>query len=108
MDRTHRELTDDEIQRIAGTYHAWRGDEGAREYADVPGFCKAASLQDIRGHGQVLTPGRYVGAAEADDEEEPFEQKLARLSATLREQMAEGRRLDALIEANLRELGFSE
>ena len=108
VDRTHRELTEDDIARIAGTYHAWRGDEGAYEYADVHGFCKAASLEDIRGHGHVLTPGRYVGAADVQEDDEPFEHKMARLSATLREQMAEGRRLDALIDANLRELGFSE
>ena len=106
VDRTHRELSDEEIARIAGTYHAWRGDAGAGEYADVPGFCKSATTEEVRGHGHVLTPGRYVGAAEADEDGEPFEEKMARLSATLREQMAEGRRLDALIEANLRELGF--
>ena len=62
VDRTHRELTDEDIARIAGTYHAWRGDKGAGEYADVPGFCKAATLDEIRKHGHVLTPGRYVGA----------------------------------------------
>jgi type I restriction enzyme M protein len=105
VDRTHRELTDEEIARIAGTYHAWRGDPDAPDYADEPGFCRSATLDEIRGHGHVLTPGRYVGAAEADDDE-PFEEKMARLSAKLREQMADGRRLDAQIEANLRELGF--
>ena len=62
IDRVHRELTDEDIAKIAGTYHAWRGDKGAGKYADVPGFCKAAKLDDIRKHGHVLTPGRYVGA----------------------------------------------
>jgi len=106
VDRTHRELLDDEIARIAGTYHAWRGDPGAAEYADEPGFCKSATIEEIRGHGHVLTPGRYVGAADAEEDDEPFEEKMRRLAATLREQVAEGQRLDALIEANLRELGF--
>ena len=79
VDRIHRELTDEEIARIAGTYHAWRGDAGAGEYADEPGFCKSATLDEIRGHGHVLTPGRYVGAAEAEEDDEPFEEKMRRL-----------------------------
>ena len=106
VDRTHRELSAEEIARISGVYHAWRGDPGAAEYADEPGFCRSATLDEIRGHGHVLTPGRYVGAADAEDDDEPFEDKLRRLGATLRDQVAEGQRLDALIEANLRELGF--
>ena len=106
MDRTHRELSDEEIARVADTYHAWRGDEGAASTRTRPGFCKSATLDEIRGHGHVLTPGRYVGAADAEDDDEPFEEKMRRLTATLREQVAEGQRLDALIEANLRELGF--
>jgi type I restriction enzyme M protein len=106
VDRTRRELTDDEIKRIADTYHAWRGEEGAGEYADVPSFCKSATLDDIRKHGHVLTPGRYVGAADVEDEGEPFEEKMARLSKLWREQRAEAERLDAAIAANLKELGY--
>ena len=106
VDRTRRELTDAEIQKIADTYHAWRGEKNAGEYADVAGFCKSATLEDIRKHDHVLTPGRYVGAAEQEDDGEPFEEKMRRLSALWREQRAEGARLDALIEANLKELGF--
>jgi type I restriction enzyme M protein len=106
VDRTHRELTDDEIARIAGNYHAWRGDPDAADYTDEPGFCRSATLDEIRGHGHVLTPGRYVGAADAEDDDEPFEDKMNRLAATLREQVAESRQLDALIEVHLRELGF--
>ena len=79
-DRTHRELTEDDIARIAGTYHAWRGEEGAGEYANVPGFCKSASLEEVRKHGHVLTPGRYVGAAPQEDDGEPFGEKMARLT----------------------------
>ena len=106
VDRVHRELTDDDIAQIAGTYHAWRGDKDAGEYADVPGFCKAATLDDIRKHGHVLTPGRYVGAEAAEDDGEPFEEKMKRLAATLREQQAEAAKLDAAIAANLKELGY--
>jgi type I restriction enzyme M protein len=105
-DRTHRELTDADIARVAGTYHAWRGDPDAAEYADVPGFCKAARLDEIRGHGHVLTPGRYVGAEAAEEDAEPFDDKMRRLVATLAEQQAEGARLDALIRENLAGLGY--
>ena len=105
VDRTHRELTDAEVARIAGTYHAWRGDPDAGEYVDVPGFYKAAKLDEIRGHGHVLTPGRYVSAEAAQEDAEPFDDKMRRLVATLREQQAEAARLDKLINANLREFG---
>jgi type I restriction enzyme M protein len=106
VDRTRRELTDEEIQKIARTYHAWRGEPDAGDYADVAGFCKSATLDDIRKHGHVLTPGRYVGAAEVEDDGEPFEEKMARLAAQWRQQRAEAVRLDAAIEANLRGLGY--
>ena len=86
VDRVHRELTDEDIAKIAGTYHAWRGDKGAGKYADVAGFCKSATLDDIRKHGHVLTPGRYVGAEAVEDDGEPFDEKMKRLAATLREQ----------------------
>lgn len=108
VDRTRRELTDEEVQKIADIYHAWRGENGAGEYADVAGFCKSASLEDIRKHGHVLTPGRYVGAMEQEDDGEPFEEKMRRLSAQWREQRAEAARLDTEIEANLKELGYGE
>ena len=106
VDRTHRELTDKDITRIADTYHAWRGEEGAGEYADVPGFCKSAPLEEVRKHGHVLTPGRYVGAAPQEDDGEPFETKMTLLVAQLRKQQAEGARLDAAISENLKTLGF--
>jgi len=106
MDRTHRELTDEDIARIAGTYHAWRGKQNAGEYADVPGFCKSATLEEIRKHGHVLTPGRYVGAEAQEDDGEPFEEKMRRLSAALHKQMTDARKLDDAIEATLKELGY--
>ena len=106
MDRTHREFTDDDLAKIACTYHAWRGDKGAGKYKDVPGFCKAAKLDDIRKHGHVLTPGRYVGTEEVEDDGELFEEKMKRLSTTLREQQAKAAKLDAAIVANLKELGY--
>jgi type I restriction enzyme M protein len=108
VDRVHRELTDEDIRKIADTYHAWRGDPDAGEYQDIPGFCKSATLEEIRQHGYVLTPGRYVGAAEQEQEDEPFDQKMRRLVAQLREQQAEAAKLDAAIAANLKELGFWE
>ena len=88
VDRTRRELHDDDVARIAATYHAWRGETDAGPYADIPGFCKAASLDDVRKHGHVLTPGRYVGAAAQEEDGEPFEQKMQRLAAQWREQQA--------------------
>jgi len=106
VDRVHRELADKEIAKIAGTYHAWRGDKGAGDYADLRGFCKAATLDDMRKHGHVLAPGRYVGAEEVEDDGEPFDEKMKRLTATLREQQQEAAKLDAAIAANLKELGY--
>ena len=105
VDRTHRELTEEEIRKIADTYHNWRGD-GPGEYQDVPGFCKAATLEEIRRHGYVLTPGRYVGVPPSEEDDEPFEEKMARLVAELREQMAEAEKLDKAIWRNLEELGY--
>ena len=108
IDRTRRDLSPEDIARVANTYHAWRGKEGLDEYVDVPGFCKSASLEEVRKHGHVLTPGRYVGAEPQPDDGEPFEEKMARLAAQWREQQAEAKRLDAAIEANLQRLGFGE
>lgn len=122
IDRVHRELTDGDIAKIVGTYHAWRGDgragplghpkssgKAARPavapYQDVAGFCKSAKLEEVRAHGHVLTPGRYVGAEEAEDDGEPFDQKMKRLTATLEEQFAESARLEKAIRQNLKGLG---
>ena len=108
VDRTHRELTDEDIARIANTYHAWRGEAAAGDYADEPGFCRSAPLEEVRKHGHVLTPGRYVGAAPQEEDDEPFEDKMKRLVAQLRGQQDKAAELDAAIKANLAALGFGE
>ncbi len=130
IDRVHRELTEADLEKITSTYHAWRGghvSRGAaenaekekpgaaeslrafaspREYSDVPGFCKSATTAEIAAHGYVLTPGRYVGAEEVEDDGEPFEEKMPRLVAELQGQFAESAKLEAAIRANLKGLGY--
>ena len=108
VDRVHRELTDEDIARIAGVYHAWRGDKEAGKYKDEPGFCKSAKLKEIATHDYVLTPGRYVGAAEAEEDDEPFDEKMQRLTATLFEQFDESKRLEKAIQSNLKGLGYGQ
>jgi type I restriction enzyme M protein len=105
--RVERVLTDEDIEKIAGTVHAWRSDgEVSATYEDIAGFCYSAKLEEIEKNGFVLTPGRYVGAADQDDDEEPFDQKMNRLTALLKQQQQEGARLDAAIARNLALLGF--
>ena len=107
IDRVHRELTDEDIRDIADTYHAWRGDEDCdKEYEDVPGFCKTATIEDIREHNHILTPGRYVGAAEVEEDDEPFEEKMGRLTSELSRQFEESHRHEEAIRNNLAALGF--
>jgi type I restriction enzyme M protein len=106
IDRAHRDLTDEDVTRISSTYHAWRGEKDAGEYADVPGFCFSSPLDQIRKNGHVLTPGRYVGAEDIVDDGEPFEEKMGRLSAKLGEQFRESERLEKEITDNLKGLGF--
>ena len=106
IDRVHREMTDDDIQKIARTYHAWRGDKDCKqEYEDVPGFCMATKADEIESHGFVLTPGRYVGAEEVEDDGEPFEVKMPRLVAKLEGQFKESAELERAIRTSLEELG---
>jgi len=131
VDRTHRELTDDDIVNIATTYHSWRGesplllgearDQGDNAvllssspsgrgegdvYQDILGYCKSATIDDIRKHGHVLTPGRYVGAPPQEDDGVPFEEKMSQLTNELSEQFAESKRLEDEIRKNLKGLGF--
>ncbi|MHB8743715.1 MAG: type I restriction-modification system subunit M [Sulfuricaulis sp.] len=130
IDRVHRELTDADLEKIVSTYHAWRGDydftrrrgergekrveveslldsASPREYADIPGFCKSATTEEIATHGYVLTPGRYVGAEEIEDDGEPFEEKMARLVAELNGQFSESAKLEEAIRKNLKGLGHA-
>ena len=129
IDRVHRELTDADLQKITSTYHTWRNTQGAvrpdpasvrpepasvrpepveglADYTDIPGFCKSATTAEIAAHGFVLTPGRYVGAEAVEDDGEPFEEKMPRLVAELRQQFAESDKLVAAIKANLKGLGY--
>jgi type I restriction enzyme M protein len=163
VNRTQRELTDEDIAYIANTYHAWRGDIGATTggvatggattrvaptmagddatpvgaglvpapstpalsvpapsaptpsmpapstpapYVDIPGFCRSVTIEEIRQHGYILTPGRYVGAEETETEDEPFEETMTRLVLQLRQQHIEARQLDEAIWQNLKELGY--
>ena len=106
IDRVHRELTVEEIAKIAQTYHAWRGEKEAGKYEDIAGFCKSAKLEEIGTHGYVLTPGRYVGAEEVEDDDEAFEEKMLHLTQKLEQQFEESARLEAAIRENLRGLGY--
>ncbi|AEH61276.1 Site-specific DNA-methyltransferase (adenine-specific) [Methanosalsum zhilinae DSM 4017] len=106
VDRTHRELTNEDIKKIADTYHAWRGEPDTGEYEDVAGFCKSATLDDIRKHDYVLTPGRYVGFADEEEDDEPFEEKMERLTSQLSEQFKKSNELEDKIRDNLREIGY--
>ena len=108
VDRTHRELTDDAIAQVAGTYHAWRGDPSAIGYTDVPGFCRSATTKEIRQHGGVLTPGRYVGNAAFEDDGEAFDETMRQLVTALREQQLEREKLDSAIASSLSELGYGD
>jgi len=101
VDRTRKEFSDADIDKITRAYHAWRGEADAGVYADVPGFCKSATLEDIKGHGYVLTPGRYVGAADVEDDDVPFTERFAALQAKLDEQFAESDRLTVAIREKL-------
>jgi type I restriction enzyme M protein len=99
VDRTRKEFSDEDIAKIAHTYHAWRGEPDAGVYADMPGFCKAAKLNEIRRHSHVLTPGRYVGAKDIEDDDLPFAERFAPLKLELEEQFAEADKLTATIRA---------
>jgi type I restriction enzyme M protein len=117
-DRVLRDFSDEDVEKIAGTYRAWRCDfltkhqehgtkTSTAAYADVAGFCKSATTAEIASHGHVLTPGRYVGAEDIEDDGEPFEEKMTRLSAELAVQFSESARLEEAIRNNLKGLGYA-
>jgi type I restriction enzyme M protein len=104
ISRRHRELTDEDIERIAGAYHAWRNPDGG--YEDAPGFCKSAAIEEVAASGYVLMPGRYVGAEEIEEDDTPFEEKMQQLTAALAEQFAESEKLEKQIKDNLASIGY--
>jgi type I restriction enzyme M protein len=104
ISRTQKEFSIDDIAAIANTYHAWRGEKKDGVYEDQAGYCKSASLADIKKHNYVLTPGRYVGAAPIEDDGIPFETKMTELSQILYAQMEESAKLNAVIRKNLERL----
>ncbi len=113
VSRRNRELTDEDLQKIADTYHAWRNTSDAvtashrlTRYADIPGFCKAATLDEVRAAGHVLTPGRYVGTGDVEDDGIPFTEKMQTLTAELNAQFAESARLEILIREQLKGIGY--
>ena len=106
VDRTHRELTAEDIARLAGTYRAWRQGKEEKGYVGEPGFCRSVPLKEVGEQSYVLTPGRYVGMAPQEEDSEPFDDKMKRLVTELHKQQAEGARLDTAITDNLKVLGF--
>lgn len=106
ISRKQRELTDKDIAKISDTYHNWRGKEYQEKYKDVPGFCKSANIQEIRKNNYILTPGRYIDFAAAEEDEQAFDEKMQQLTATLKEQMQKAQTIDETIKANLKKIGY--
>ena len=106
IDRAHNELSQEQIQKIAGTYRSFIGEKGYPKYEDVAGYCKAVKIEDIEKNNFVLTPGRYVGAEEIEDDGEPFPDKMKRLTTEYDRLTKESTKLDKEIRKNLKEIGF--
>jgi type I restriction enzyme M protein len=104
VDRKHRELTAEDTERISGAYHAWRGEPGAGVYEDVPGICSSATKEQIAEQRFVLTPGRYVGSANVEDDGEPLPEKIQRLKSELIEAFAESDKLQGQVLEAMRQL----
>lgn len=103
--RTLKEFSQEDIQKVATTYHAWRGTK-EEAYEDIAGFCTAAKLEEVREHDYILTPGRYVGLEEEEDDDEPFDEKMERLTTELSEQFKESKKLEDQIRDALGGLGY--
>jgi len=108
VDRAHRELTGIDIAKVVDSYHAWRGEKGSGKHEDVAGFAKSVSTAEVAAHGYVVTPGRYVGAENVEDNDEPLEGKAIRLIGELQQQFVESARLEKVITNNLAGLGYSD
>jgi type I restriction enzyme M protein len=106
VDRAHNELSEEQIQKIAGTYRSFIGEKGYPKYEDIPGYCQVSKIEDIAKNNYVLTPGRYVGAEEIEDDGEPFEDKMKRLTQEYARLTDESAKLDKEIRKNLKEIGF--
>ena len=106
VSRTRKELSDEDIEKIAGTYHAWRGEGEAGVYADVPGFCASADLETIKGHDYLLTPGHYVGAAAIEEDDTPFVERFTTLQEALDVHFNQGKILVATIRKKLAGLRY--
>lgn len=106
IDRRHKDLTDEDIKKISDIYHIWRGEIKGKKYQDIPGFCKSASLEEIRKHEWILTPGRYVGTEDEEEDTEVFEEKMKKLTTKLAKQMQEGWKRDQEIKKNLESIGY--
>ncbi|MEM0139659.1 MAG: class I SAM-dependent DNA methyltransferase [Ferroplasma sp.] len=106
IDRKSRVLCDEDVKKVSDTYHSWRGEKNFSEYKDILGFCKSATVEEIRKNNYVMTPGRYVGTEEQDEDDEEFQEKMERLTSELKKQMEESRRLDDEIKKNLERIGF--
>lgn len=104
IDRRHRELSEDDINKIADTYHQWRNQDG--KYEDIKGFCKSATLEEVKEHEYVLTPGRYVGIEELEDDGVPFEEKMESMTSELAKLFAKSRQLEEEIKKNLGGIGY--
>jgi type I restriction enzyme M protein len=104
VSRKNRELIDEDIEKISGTYHSWRNIDG--KYENVKGFCMAASFEEVEKNGFVLTPGRYVGSDYVEEDDEVFEEKMKRLTSDLSEQFKESKILEEKIKENLKKIGY--
>jgi type I restriction enzyme M protein len=104
INRRNKEFAPEDIVKISGTYHAWRGEGG--DYENQPGFCKAATIEEVRANNYVLMPGRYVGSEEAEDDGVPFEEKMSALTTQLAKQFVRGNELQQRIRENLKGIGY--